>query len=195
MKLFRRAILTVLIAFTFWAIGLTAFSDHALKAPIDAPETKTDVIIVLTGGNNRIEEGFELFKQGAAPLLFITGVHKNVSLHELMKNWKNPDKLELALDKITLGYKARSTFQNAEEVKEWIEGKNIKSARLVTGNYHMPRAALELRTAIPEITFYLHPVEQPDLKKNEELLRNLLISEYHKFIYRSLITRLNSLGA
>ena len=48
----------------------------------------------------------------------------------------------------------------------------------------MPRAMLELSHALPDIEIIRHPVEQSDLKVNQVLLRRLLISEYHKSIFR-----------
>ena len=165
-----------------WSAGLCAFSAYALNIKPQAPTQKTDAIIVLTGGKNRIEEGLQLYADEAAVQLFITGVHENVDMPQIVAMWSGDKPLPACC--ITLGHKARSTAQNAIEVRDWLNTTGYKSIRLVTGNYHMPRAMLELSHALPDIEIIRHPVEQSDLKVNQVLLRRLLISEYHKSIFR-----------
>lgn len=182
MNFFKIVLVSALILAMLWAIGFGIFVLHSLSQAPQEPERKTDAVIVLTGGKNRIETGLQLFADGMAPQLFITGVHTDTSRREILGRWRGKDALPACC--ITLGYEARSTVQNAQETRDWLEDTDFHSIRIVTGNYHMNRAWLELSHALPDIEIYTHPVAQDDLKVNRELLRNLLISEYHKSLYR-----------
>ncbi len=120
---------------------------------------KTDAIIVLTGGSKRLSKGFQLIKERKGNELLITGVGEGVTLAELLAQ-QDTDSLEEALDArvISLDHAAISTATNATAAKEWMESRRFTTARLVTGNYHMPRSMLEFGTAMPDITFYPEPV-------------------------------------
>ena len=77
---------------------------------------------------------------------------------------------------VTLGFAATDTRGNAEETTEWALENNIKSLRLVTSDWHMRRAAVELRRELPS-----------DVRLVEDAVRSepslwLLFVEYHKWL-------------
>lgn len=181
----------VFCAIAIWAGGFALFSWQALSAKPQSPDTKVDAILVLTGGKGRVYEGLKLFAEKKSEQLFITGVHEGTKKKEILAQWDG--KYALPSCCITIGRKARSTEQNALEVQEWLQGKPYKTFLLVTGNYHMPRAAMEIRNVLPEANIILHPVEQNDLDENQELLFHLLFSEYHKTLYRFAMLSLNTI--
>ena len=45
----------------------------------------TDAIVVLTGGAERVETGFRLLADGLAPRLFVSGVHPDSRLADLVR--------------------------------------------------------------------------------------------------------------
>ena len=47
--------------------------------------SKTDAIIVLTGGTGRLETGLQLLSEGYAKLLFISGVARGLDVQALLK--------------------------------------------------------------------------------------------------------------
>ena len=51
---------------------------------------------------------------------------------------------------VDLGFTAANTLGNARETAEWARAKGYSALILVTADYHMPRARLELRAAMPE---------------------------------------------
>ncbi len=138
--------------------GMLWYTTQIPSAP-SAYEEKTDAIIVLTGGSRRLSKGFRLLKEGKGNELLITGVGKGVTLQELLAQ-QHPDASDDELDAnaISLDYAAISTATNASAAREWMHEKHFKTARLVTANYHMPRALLEFGAAMPEIKFYPEPV-------------------------------------
>lgn len=165
-----------------WAGIFFAFLNHSLSLTPDLTETKTDAIVVLTGGSERIDHGLDLFAKGMAKYLFITGVHPDVKLEKIISLWTKPEKLPKCC--IVLGHEAVSTFQNAQETRSWIEENNIKSIRLVTSNYHMIRARMEFSNALPDVQIIIHPIEQKDFQRWTARFWKVYLSEYHKSILR-----------
>jgi uncharacterized SAM-binding protein YcdF (DUF218 family) len=165
-----------------WTIGLSIFAwkiNH-----FKSPETsKTDAIIVLTGGRNRISEAVKILENGVSDLLFISGVAKDISLKEI----QNINKISLLPNKkITIGHNASNTVENAVETTEWIKKTNIKSIRLVTSNYHIMRSYLEFRKQNPELEIIIHPVYSEKIQKKwwtSWRTFSLISEEYNKVIY------------
>lgn len=193
MKILRNIAALTLTLLFLWAAGFIAFAAFAITAPPREPTRKTDAIVVLTGGDRRIQEGLALFAARRSPHLFISGVHKDVTKAELTALWRGAAPLPPCC--ITLGYKATSTEQNADETSDWIRQQKFTSIRLVTGNYHMPRSLMELHRALPGVEIYIHPVRQPDLDTRGRRFWTLLLIEYHKTLYRGAQLLLSPLAA
>lgn len=136
--------------------GLLLFaSTIAGVAPTD--ETPTDAIVVWTGGADRISTGLDLLAAGRAKKLFISGVHRGVSLPELLRVSRPQLAAELHCC-IVLGHSADDTRGNAAETAEWMRAEGFHSMRLVTANYHMRRSVPTMRRAMPEAEILPHPV-------------------------------------
>jgi uncharacterized SAM-binding protein YcdF (DUF218 family) len=153
-----------LIRFSVAAAVTAAFAGFALllwfgftmpEGPQDAA-AKTDAIVVLTGGEERLEQAYGLLQKGLANRMFVTGVDRKVTKPELLKRLGDPPQ-ELAA-RIELGFRAADTRGNANETAAWFNSQNLKSLRLVTGNYHMRRSMLLFRRALPEAEIVPHPV-------------------------------------
>lgn len=186
MKFLRHILHTILTFLALWALGLAAF---IFLIPTSATQdtTNTDAIVVLTGGGLRLERGLSLLIEGRAPLLFVSGVKEGVQLSALLHN-KEVEALasKAPLAKIELGYKARSTLQNAEETTEWVIAHKIKSLRLVTASYHMPRSYWVMKHAMPDVAITPEPVFPAEFYRNGWWLTQngltLVVSEYHKYL-------------
>ncbi len=185
MKIFKNTIAVVACIVVLWMAGFLAFSIVAVTASPQGDDETTDAIVVLTGGKERVEEGLKLFAKGRASHLFISGVHEDVKKAEILSLWNGDSSLPPCC--VTLGYKATTTVQNAEETREWIAEEEYTSIRLVTGNYHMPRAKTELAHALPGIDIFEHPLKQPDLDYLSVRFAKLIFSEYHKWLYRKVV--------
>jgi uncharacterized SAM-binding protein YcdF (DUF218 family) len=150
------------------------------------PERPTDGIVVLTGGAGRVEAGLALLEAGAAPRLLISGAAPRLTLAQLARaNHREPAALP---DKVDLGHAAATTAGNAVETAAWARAHGLDSLRVVTTDYHMPRALLELRRAMPKVTLLPHPVAPPALSWTRRAW--LLGLEYAK-----LVAALTGLGA
>ncbi|MFN8700699.1 MAG: YdcF family protein [Rhodospirillales bacterium] len=152
------------------------------EGPVDA--RATDAIVVLTGGQLRLREGLRLMAEGKAKKLLVSGVNRNVELQELLRVARQgPGALECCVE---LGYDADSTQGNAREAAAFVAREKIASLRLVTANYHLRRATLEFRRAMPDIDLVAQPV-YPENFHIDEWWRwpgtyALLQAEYHKYL-------------
>lgn len=171
-----------------WLTGYGLFVASVLAEIPQSPEQKTDAIVVLTGGNFRVDTGLDLFARKLAPNLFITGVHDTVTLDDLIREWKGQQKASPALAAccMELGHKALSTTENALETQDWIKTRNIHSIRLVTSPYHMPRALLEFKSLMPGLEIIPHAVMSDRLGPREEFFWHITFMEYHKWLLRKL---------
>lgn len=155
-----------------WLGGFAGFVIAATRAPTDGPP-ETDAIVVLTGGRHRVEHGLELLVAHRAERLFVSGVHRDVNLHELLRvSPAQPSWIECC---VVLGHEAQDTYGNAAETAAWMRHHGYRSVRLVTAAYHMPRSVLELRRAMPEVEI----VPEPVFPDGSALLYFI---EYHKYI-------------
>lgn len=133
------------LAVLVWIGGFVVF---VLGQAKPAPEgTRTEGVVVLTGGPGRVPRGVEVLKQKLASNLLISGVHPDVRPPELEVTAGIPRRLFDCC--VELGFKAVSTRGNAEEVAEWVARHDFKTIRLVTAGYHMPRARAETEARLP----------------------------------------------
>ena len=183
-----RALLSILTFAAFlWTGGLVAFV-HNIPVASHAPNTKTDAIVVLTGGDLRVAYGFRKLEEGAAGTLFISGVGEGVKRKELLAAFASPA-LRRALaaepERLALDYAASDTQSNAIETAKFIHERGYKSIRLVTAGYHMPRSLLECQLLMPQVAIVADPVSPEAFRRDRwwqhETTRRIILSEFHKF--------------
>lgn len=173
---------TVVVVAVVWIFGLFQFADEIPARVVDET-TRTDAIVVLTGGSLRLGKGLDLLSQGLAGNLFISGVYQGIDVRKLLKIVKRkPEELE---NSISIGI-ATNTTGNAMETRVWMASGKFRSMRLVTAAYHLPRSLLEFRNAMPGLTIIPHPVFPEHVKRERWWTwpgtASLLISEYNKFL-------------
>ena len=177
-----RAVLTaVALLALLWSGGLVWFANAAREGP-EQPHLATEAIVVPTGGSGRLEEGLRLLESDLAQALFVTGVGEGVEHAELRE--RHDPRLWACC--VELGYEAEDTESNARETAAWMASRSFSSLRLVTSGYHMPRAMMEFRSAMPNATLVAHPVF-PEHVKVEHWWRyrgtaGLIASEFTKYL-------------
>lgn len=184
----RRAIRSCLLTIGgiagLWAAGLFAFAASLPRHP-PADDIVTDGIVVLTGGSERLEVGFDLLRAGKARKLFISGVYRGVEVRELLALARQDDGGELECC-VELGYEADDTEGNAVETARWVAAQGLRSIRLVTANYHMPRSLVEFRRALPGVELVAHPVAPAKVRLDGWWgwpgTAELIIIEYNKYV-------------
>ena len=122
-----------------YVLGYALF---AVMLPRPADDKATDAIVVLTGGAKRIERGLDLIHAKRAKRMLVSGVARTVRPEELAAQYRTDEAIFRCC--IDLGREAVDTRSNAEEVSRWMEKHKFRSVRLVTTDWHMPRARFEL---------------------------------------------------
>jgi uncharacterized SAM-binding protein YcdF (DUF218 family) len=166
----RRLVSSLLLV---WLMGFVWF---AIALPRPHEGGKSDAVVVLTGGGGRIGRGLESLEKGWANRLLVSGVDREVREREFQAEYKVPAALMACC--VTLGFQSVDTRSNAAETAEWIARNKFRSVRLVTTDWHMRRAAMELAAQVPSHVDLIRDAvpSQPSLR--------ILFLEYNKLLAR-----------
>lgn len=184
------------LAFVGAAIGFIAFLSQLRGVEI-APARNADGIVVLTGGSSRVSDAMELLAGGYGKRLLISGVHPASAPSDISRSLPDTQSSLLGCC-VDLDRSAVNTRSNAAETRRWAHHRGFKSLIVVTSNYHMPRAIVELSHAMPEVTLIPFSVvgdrwrEEPWWTSSTTL--RLLLSEYVKFVAAEVRVRLEDVG-
>jgi uncharacterized SAM-binding protein YcdF (DUF218 family) len=169
---------TAALAFGFVLFAVSVTRDDA------AGWDKADGIVVLTGGDNRLEAGAKLMSEGRAKRMLISGVNRKVTREEIEHL--------LGLDKqlfnccVDLGYEALDTVGNADETRTWANTNGYTRLIVVTSRYHMPRSLAELALVMPGVTLLPYAVTPKRFPETAWWLHvattRVLLSEYLKYL-------------
>ena len=185
MRIFFTILLSIAV---LWLCAFAVFLLQ-MQLPASEPQERADALIVLTGGKQRLERGFELLAKGDAPVLFISGVGEKVTLDEMLQAHATPairDAIAKSRAEIVLDHAASSTQTNAEQTAAFVRQRNYLTIRLITGHYHMPRSMVEFRAALPGVTIYREPVVPDSFAHHpwwsDADSRHLIWQEFHKYL-------------
>lgn len=181
-----RVLIALMVVMLLWLAGLLVFAGRVIDStPATEPDDPADAIVVLTGASDlRLKEGMRLLERRKGQRLFISGVNREVTRPQLMNVTEGSRRLyECCVD---LGYEAENTVGNAREIADWAHGHDFDSLIVVTSDYHMPRALLELKSDLPQAQLIPYPVATPELDarswwKSPKGQRLILI-EYSKYL-------------
>ena len=123
------------------------------ESPLDRA---ADGIVALTGGASRITDAVELLASGRGRRLLITGVAPTTNTAELIR--LAPDYERWFSCCIDLDYTAINTVGNAAQTRRWARERGFRSLVVVTSDYHMPRAMLEIGHRLPDVALIPFPV-------------------------------------
>jgi len=146
-----------------WSAGLLWFVEQ-IPDVVEDSTTPTDAIVVLTGGQGRLDEALALLSGNLAGRLFVSGVYRGVDVKTLLDTARSSSPVPES--RIGIG-DATNTVGNAEETAAWARYFGIRSIRLVTASYHMPRSLLEFHHALPNVKVVPHPVFSDNVKQQE----------------------------
>jgi uncharacterized SAM-binding protein YcdF (DUF218 family) len=183
------------IAFVAAAVGFVGFLSQ-LRGAETKPSRTADGIVVLTGGSSRVSDAMELLADGYGKRLLISGVHPTSAASDISRSLTDNQSLMSCC--VDLDHSAVNTRSNAAETRRWARERGFKSLIVVTSNYHMPRAIVELSHAMPDITLIPFAVVG-DKWRDEPWWTNgatlrLLLSEYVKYVAAEVRVRLADAG-
>ena len=164
-----------------WVVGFLVFLVAIWSASPPDPIPHADGIVALTGGDGRVSAALALLAEQAAPALLISGAGKGTYLGDFTTD--DSAAATRFASAITLGHAAASTRGNALETAAWANARHMQSLIIVTADYHMPRAILELRRYLPATVLFQVPVRPPAISHlfGPPTLR-LLAVEYSKYL-------------
>jgi len=182
-----KSLAAFLVVVLIWAAGLAAFAARVQQSTPPPDPDPADGVVALTGASlDRISAGMELLQDGLGKRLLISGVNRGVSREDIRNVSKAARRLyDCCVD---LGFTAIDTVGNARETADWARQMRYDSLIIVTSDYHMPRAMLELRAVMPEPKFHLqaYAVPTPSLKARHwwrsPRSARLMVVEYCKYL-------------
>ena len=162
----------VVVAFAMFVIGFQYFvhdtrltyTQPASPLASQTPDSQTTGIVVATGGDGRIAEGFALLTQGVASRMLISGVGAGISKADIEAAQDGILTANLMACCVDLGTIAINTKGNAEESEAWAIQHGFDHIILVTADYHMPRSRLLFSQ-------YIHRDLIPHAVPSAELIR------------------------
>ncbi len=131
---------------------------------------KTDGIVIFTGEIDRETAAWQLYHQGLAEKFHISGRYIGFP--------KNRYPAAITVDF------APNTLRNVQLTEQWIRWNHLRSIRLVTADYHMPRCLLLAGQLWPKIKVFPHPVHVVHDADHPEWL--ILWAEYIRYILASI---------
>jgi len=183
------------VFFVVAAIGFVGFLSQLRGAEVK-PSSPADGIVVLTGGSSRVSDAMELLAGGYGKRLLISGVHPTNAASDISRSLsENQSLLACCVD---LDRSAVNTRSNAAETRRWVHERGFTSLIVVTSNYHMPRAVVELSHAMPDIKLIPFAVvgdkwrDEPWWTSGATV--RLLLSEYVKYVAAEVRVRLDDAG-
>jgi uncharacterized SAM-binding protein YcdF (DUF218 family) len=192
----RAAVVAALaLGFVGAVVGFIGFLTQLRGAEAE-PASRADGIVVLTGGSSRVSDAMELLAGGYGRRLLISGVHPTNGASDISRSL--PDNQSLLSCCVDLDRSAVNTRSNAAETRRWVRERGFKSLIVVTSNYHMPRAIVELSHAMPDIQLIPFAVvgekwrDEPWWTSGATL--RLLLSEYAKYVAAEVRVRLADAG-
>jgi len=194
-RIYAVVVIVTAVVFVVAAIGFIGFLSQ-LRGVEAKPERKADGIVVLTGGSSRVSDAMELLAAGYGKRLLISGVHPTSGANDISRSV--PDSQALLNCCVDLDYSAVNTRSNAAETRRWAHERGFTSLIVVTSNYHMPRAIVELSHAMPDMSLVPFAVvgdkwrEEPWWTSSTTL--RLLLSEYVKYVAAVVRVHLEGFG-
>jgi uncharacterized SAM-binding protein YcdF (DUF218 family) len=175
----------ILILVLIWTAGLFAFSARVARSTPAPDPQPAEAIVALTGPSTlRIAAAMKLLEDGKGERLLVSGVNRKATRADIRSVSRAPGRLyDCCVD---LGFQAADTIGNARETAAWARAHGFKRLIVVTADYHMPRAILELKGALPGGQFQPYPVATDELNarrwwRNGESARRMVV-EYCKYL-------------
>lgn len=164
--------------------GFALFASHVGRMSTPEDPGAADAIIVLTGGQARLDAALGLLKSGKGERLLISGVHPSTSSKVLQAATGADDALFACC--VDIDRAALDTVGNAEESAKWVRSHDYGRVILVTNNYHMPRSLLEMGRLLDREELEPYPVVNTRIDNGGWAVRpealRVLFTEYAKYV-------------
>jgi uncharacterized SAM-binding protein YcdF (DUF218 family) len=170
-------------------LAASAAIPHLIARGVAEPSgDAADAVLVLTGGENRIAEGYRVWKEGMGKELFILGAGREAKLSNILPGGSkvSPD----SLPRIHVEGWSENTLENAFSAKSAVVSRSYRKVILITSDYHVPRAYLAFQTILPAtVTISVIPVKSDWRRRGawHRLPRLFLMEGWKYWGYRILL--------
>jgi len=177
-------IATALLALALVALtwGFVSFVRGIYRLEL-LPIERADAIVAFSGDPERLRKAVGLLAKGYGRRLLITGPNKRIVMARLRA--LEPDLFACCVE---LDPASRNTVGDADSARRWAAQNGFTSVIVVTSNYHLPRAMLELDHALPRIRKLPYAVSgglaEPNQWLGSPAPPGLLVLEYAKYLVR-----------
>ena len=156
---------------------------HQMPVSEAAPQRNADGSVALTGGPFRINDALDLLASGHGKRLLISGVNPTTRRGEIARLMPEHERWFTCC--VDIDHSA-TTIGNAIETRQWVKSRGFQSLIVVTANFHIPRALVELGHELPDVMLVPYGVVSEKMRieawwENPETAR-LLFLEYLKYI-------------
>lgn len=183
-----KSIAVFLVLTLIWFSGLLAFAGRVRESTPNPAPARAQGIVTLTGANSneRLAAAMGLLEDGYGRRVLVSGVDPIASRADIRRVSRAVRRLyDCCVD---LGFTAADTVGNARETAAWAGAMRYRKLIIVTADYHMPRAMLELNAVLrgTGVTAETYAVATPSLKardwwRNPGPMR-LMVVEYCKYL-------------
>lgn len=163
------------VSLCIWLIGLMVFIFSVPGNEIG----NIDVVVVLTGGSDRLNEGFKIFKESKAQWMLISGIGEGVKKSDFKRYFT---KYQINPEQVVLGGTASDTVGNAFEAKMFMQLHEMNKLLLLTSKYHLLRSSIVFSLEIPEVDIKHYGMLPNNYSAKPWRNIGLVISEYNKTI-------------
>lgn len=183
-----KSVAAFLVVALIWFCGLLAYADRVQHlTPAALPEPGQGIVALTgAGSNERIGEAMGLLENGYGRRLLVSGVNPKATRDDIRNVSRAVRRLyDCCVD---LGFTAADTVGNARETADWARHMRYDRLILVTADYHMPRAMLELNAVLrgTGVTADSYAVATPALKARtwwrSPRAARLMVVEYCKYL-------------
>lgn len=158
-------------------LAMIAFLCPERALTVDSGEIKADAIVVLGGGDGRAERAAELYKQGAAPKIIVSG------FGDCERNAQTIERRGVPREAITREPDSKSTLENAKMSIPILRQLGAQRVIIVTSWYHSRRGLACFEHLAPDLTFYSRPSYFDSRAQLKRIGRSELVNfEYVKIL-------------
>lgn len=183
-----KSVAAFLVLVMIWFAGLFAYAARVqASTPAPLPD-RAQGIVVLTGAgsNQRLAAAIGLLEDGYGQRVLVSGVNPEATREDIRNVSRAVRRLyDCCVD---LGFTAADTVGNARETADWAQAMRYRSLIVVTADYHMPRAMLELNAVFrgSDARLQTYAVPTASLKSSRwwrsPRTARLMVVEYSKYL-------------
>ena len=183
-----KSIAAFLVLALIWFSGLLAFAGRVQGSTPNPAPANAQGIVALTGANSneRLAAAMGLLEDGYGRRVLVSGVDPIASRADIRRVSRAVRRLyDCCVD---LGFTAADTVGNARETAAWAGAMRYRKLIIVTADYHLPRAMLELNAVLrgTGVTAQTYAVATPSLKARDwwrnPAAARLMVIEYCKYL-------------